>query len=66
MIYLLIAILGLALFFGARYLAHTVKHREPRLSRIEPAIPVLCSAGMMAGLLICVTGLVTAVWVMVG
>jgi hypothetical protein len=65
MTYLLIAILGLTLFFGARYLAQTIKRSEPRLSRIEPAIPLICLGAMAAGLSIFVAASVASAWTMV-
>jgi hypothetical protein len=62
MIYFSIACVGLMLFLGARYLAQSVRHTEPRLSRIEPLIPAICFAAMALGVGIILSAAVASAW----
>lgn len=55
-IYLLMTILGLAMFFGGRYTDRTIARHEPALARIEPAIPRICFVAKSAGMMIAVAG----------
>lgn len=56
-VYLLMTSLGLIMFFGARYTDRTVARYEPKLVRIEPAIPRICFVAKSAGMMIAVAGL---------
>src|SRR5579862_9741824 len=56
-IYLLMTGLGLVLFFGARYTDRSVARYEPKLARIEPAIPRICFVAKSLGMMIAVAGL---------
>jgi hypothetical protein len=64
-VYLLMTGLGLTMFFGARYTDRTIARHEPKLARIEPAIPRICFVAQSAGMMIAVAGLgatVSLVW----
>jgi hypothetical protein len=65
MTYLLIASLGLTLFLGARHLARTVRRTDPRLAKIEPAIPLICFGAMAAGLSIVLAASIASALTMV-
>ena len=56
-VYLLMTSLGLIMFFGARYTDRTIARHEPKLARIEPAIPQICFVAKSAGMMIAVAGL---------
>lgn len=54
---MLMTSLGLMMFFGARYTDQTIARHEPKLARIEPAIPRICFVAKSAGMMIAVAGL---------
>lgn len=56
-IYLLMTGLGLILYFGARHTDRSVARHEPKLARIEPAIPRICFVAKSLGMMIAVAGL---------
>jgi hypothetical protein len=55
--FLLMAVLGLALFVGAWFLDRSVAREEPQLAAIEPAIPLVCFIAKCAGVTIVLVGL---------
>jgi hypothetical protein len=61
--YLLMGVLGITLFIGARYTDRTVAHSEPQLARLEPAIPKICFVAKSAGMMISVAALGAAAFV---
>jgi len=49
--------LGFVMFFGAHYTDRTIARHEPKLARIEPAIPRICFVAKSLGIMIAVAGL---------
>jgi len=62
MIYFIVmSCLGLAMSFGARYLAQNVARSEPKLLAIEPKIPRLIFVAVAAGAVVCLAGIIGAI-----
>jgi hypothetical protein len=56
-VYLLMTGLGFVMFLGARYTDRSIARHEPKLARIEPAIPRICFVAKSLGMMIAVAGL---------
>jgi len=61
--YLLMGVLGMTLFLGARYTDRIVARSEPELAMAEPAIPKICFVAKSAGMMISVAALSAAAFV---